>query len=330
MSKNILIYRTDRIGDLILTCPSIITIGKYFENANLTLIASDNNYEYAKKLNIFKTIYKYPKYGFFKKIYFLLSLRKKNYDYVFVFDGKERSIISAYFVNSKRKVALTQKIKFYYKYLNISFCNDSNDVDLQTNYQNMFYKLNIKKIINNYNFLLEKEDNNYSSKIPIKKYIHIHLDEKWFSKSYIKDYEDIYPKYEDFVDFLYTISKKNDVLITTGLIDLEIINDLKEKFFDNLDGKIFYKKNFNNSIYLIYKPSFDDIESLLKNSKLLVACHGSITHAANSFEVRKIDIIEYKRDLFYKRFTLYLKNYHPIYREQFSRLSIRILNLIKV
>ena len=46
----ILIFRSDRIGDLILTCPTIFTIKKYFKQCNITLIASDKNNEYAKKL----------------------------------------------------------------------------------------------------------------------------------------------------------------------------------------------------------------------------------------------------------------------------------------
>ena len=54
MFENILIFRTDRIGDLILTCPAIFTIKKYFANSNLTLVTSKKNYIYAINLNIFK------------------------------------------------------------------------------------------------------------------------------------------------------------------------------------------------------------------------------------------------------------------------------------
>ena len=60
MDKNILIFRTDRIGDLIVTCPTIITIKKYFKNPKITLISSNKNFEYAKSLNIFDQIYKFP------------------------------------------------------------------------------------------------------------------------------------------------------------------------------------------------------------------------------------------------------------------------------
>jgi hypothetical protein len=113
------------------------------------------------------------------------------------------------------------------------------------------------------------------------------------------------------------------------MIDTRIISELKEKFFKQIDEKIFYKKNFNNSIYLIYKPSFDDIESLLRKSKTLIACQGSITHAANSFEIRKIDILEEKKIQFYKKFTSYLKYHHPIYRSSFDNLKKKLLNIVR-
>ena len=77
-------------------------------------------------------------------------------------------------------------------------------------------------------------------------------------------------------------------------------------------------------------PSFEDLESLLRNTKILICCHGPITHAANSFDIKKIDILEYKRDDFYRKFTSYIKDYHPVYRESFNKLSSKLLDLIKV
>ena len=58
---------------------------------------------------------------------------------------------------------------------------------------------------------------------------------------------------------------------------------------------------------------FDDIESLLRKTKILIACHGAITHASNSFNVIKIDILEKSKIGFYKRFSSYLNNYFPIF-----------------
>ena len=51
-----LIFRTDRIGDLLITCPLIATIKKHLTNSRITLITSVKNYEYAKSFGIFDKI----------------------------------------------------------------------------------------------------------------------------------------------------------------------------------------------------------------------------------------------------------------------------------
>ena len=60
MINNIMIFRTDRIGDLLISCPAIITIKNYIKDSNITLITSKKNYEYARSLNLFDKVYKFP------------------------------------------------------------------------------------------------------------------------------------------------------------------------------------------------------------------------------------------------------------------------------
>lgn len=326
---NILIFRTDRIGDLIITCPTIISIQKYFKKCNTTLIASEKNYNYAKNLDIFDQIYKFPKKNIIDKLLLIKKLNNTKFDYIFIFDGKDRSIVSATFINSRNKIALSPRIKLFYKISNIKFLLDKEKTDLNEVFQKMLDRCDINTKIGNYDFINYKRDNNFSTKIPINKYVHIHLDEKWINSLYIKSYTNINPNYDEFIELINSISKDNDILITTGIVDTKLIDELKTNFFLAVDEKIFHKKNYNNSIYLVYKPTFDDIESLLRKSKTLIACHGSITHAANSFDIKKIDILEERKIEFYKRFTSYLKNYYPIHRASFSNLKKELLNIVR-
>ena len=324
MLKKILVFRTDRIGDLIVNCPSIITIKNYFQNSEITLVASDNNIEYAKSLNIFKNIYSFPRKNLLKKIKLINNLNKEKYDYIFVFDGKERSILSTYFIKSKFKVALTQSFKFYYKFLKIKFFKDNYKKNLNEIFKEMLSHCNIDTEIKYYDFLKSKQDNAFSEKVSAKNYVHIHLDEKWFSELYIKTYTNINPSYNQFTEFLINISKKDNVLITTGANENVLVNELMDRFFEKKTDNIFFNKKFKNIIYLIHKPSFEDIESLLRNSKILIACHGAITHASNSFAVKKIDIIEKSKVSFYKRYTTHMHDYYPAYRSSFDILSSEI------
>ena len=329
MVKKILIFRTDRIGDLIVTCPAIISIKKSIPDSHVTLIASSRNYDYAKSLNFFDSLYGFPKKNILKKIFFIHKLRKKFYDYIFVFDGKERSVLTAALSNSRYKVALISNFRFYYNFFNLNFFRDAGKSDLISVFQKMITHAKLNTEIANYDFLKNKIDNNFSVKIPIKDYIHIHFDEKWFSELYINTYTNINPGYDDFEDLLNSISEKFDLLITTGLEDTDLINKLKVKYFQKISDKIFLKKNSNKFVYLIFKPSFNDIESLLRKTKVLISCHGSILHASNSFDIKKIDIIEKEKKNFYRKFTVYLSEYTYLHRQDFKELKNKILEKLR-
>ena len=329
MSKRILIFRTDRVGDLIVTCPAILTIKEFFADCKITLISSSKNIEYAKNLNIFTNIINYPFKGFLNKIKFIHNLRKQNFDYIFIFDGKERSFISSLFIKSNYKGAVTTNLKKYHKLYNINFFKFDDNNKLYEVFQNLLNHFHIDIKIKHYDFISKKIDNNFSKNLPIKNYIHVHLDEKWFNNSYIKSYTDISPIYDEFIDFLNTISKNNDVLITTGMIDFDLLINLKNNFFKKIDDKIYFKKNYNKNIYFVYKPSIFDIESLIKNSKCLITCHGSLTHIANHFKIKIFDIIQEDKMSFYNNYTYYLNNYNYLFRKNFTELKNDLLNSIK-
>ena len=149
---NILIFRTDRIGDLILTIPTILTIKKYFSEIDITLIASEKNYKYAENLGIFSQIYQFPKKSTFSKIFFIYKLHKKKFDYIFIFDGKERSILAAFFVKAKLKITLSPRIKSYYKMMRMKFIEDNESTNLNEVFQKMLFNSNINIQISNYDF----------------------------------------------------------------------------------------------------------------------------------------------------------------------------------
>ena len=121
-----LIFRTDRIGDLLITCPLIATIKKHLTNSRITLITSVKNYEYAKSFGIFDKIYIYPKKNLLDKIKFILKLSKIKFDYTLILDGKERSLIASIFVKSVYKVAIIteKKLNLFFKFFKIDYIID--------------------------------------------------------------------------------------------------------------------------------------------------------------------------------------------------------------
>ena len=323
MLKSILVFRTDRIGDLLVNYPSIITIKKYFKNSEVTLVASKKNMDYAKSLNIFESIYNFPEGNLIKKVKFIKMLRKKFFDYIFVFDGKDRSAISLIFLKSSCKVALMKSKKFnkIFNLTKIKHINNDEKTSIPQLYQEMLDKSDIKVKISDYNFLLTKENNNFSSNINIKNYILLHLDEKWISSMYINKYKDIDPEYYEFIEFINNISLRENLVITTGIINFKLIDDLKEKYFIKVNNKIYKKNNGEKKIYLVFKPTFQDLESLLSTAKILISCHGAITHAAGSLDIKILDIIDENSKKWYQRYTSHIKNYNYIFRNKFSEIK---------
>jgi len=331
MKNEVLIFRTDRVGDLLATCPALESIKNNIKDCKITLVASNKNDKYAKTFGIFKEVLTFPHDSLFKKINFIYQLSKKKFDYLIVFDGKDRSIITSLFSRSNIKIAVfsNKKNSFFYKLFKINLINDDEKTDLMKIFQRAIDLMNLSIKINSFDFITKKKDNNFSSNIPVRNYVHFHLDEKWSEDHYIKSYTSINPTYDEFVSFLNDIAERgNNIVITSGLIDFDLLNDLKNKFFSKKTDKIFYKNYSNSSIYLIYKSTLEDFESLSRQSNIFVSCHCGLTHVPNSFNKKIIDIIEKNKKEWYGRYTLYLKNYSQIYRSNFTIIKEEIRKLI--
>ncbi len=308
-----------------MTCPTIKTIREFIKDVNITIVTSEKNYDYAKTLDLFHQVLKFPKSSFFDKVRFYFKLTRKKFDYIFIFDGKDRSIILSSLLKSKIKVAKTtnKKQQIYCNLFSIKNEFDLFGTDLNSLHQKLLDSSNLNTKIRNFNYLNFKKDNNFALNIPIDQYVHIHFDEKWFSSTYIKRYHDINPSFEQFNSFVNLLSKNNNVLITTGLLSNNIIErfliESKEKLNTNI-----YKYNLSEKVFIVYKPSFLDLESLLRKSKILISCHGALTHAAASLNIKIIDIVEKSSDDLIKRYSLYINNYYKVYRNNFKDLVLNI------
>ena len=171
MSKRILIFRTDRVGDLIVSCPAILAIKKHFIDCNITLIASVKNFEYAKSLNIFSEVIIFPQENLIKKIKFISNLSKINFDYIFIFDGKDRSFLTSFFIKSRVKTGLATNIKKYHDFLKIKIFEFNNDNKLFDAMENLLIYSGITTKISDFSFISRKKDNNFSNNISINESI---------------------------------------------------------------------------------------------------------------------------------------------------------------
>ena len=327
--KNIIIFRTDRIGDLLLSLPFIYTLKEIYKDSKITLVSSKNNSKIANNLSIFDNVIVFPNKYLLTKILFIYAFSKSHYDLVINLDGKNRSIFSTIFVNSTLKATKTSKKfhEFICKFFKIDFFPDSINTNLNDIHQKFLKFLNIDKKISNYDYLKTENLTSAFNNFEINDYIHLHLDEKWFYKDYIKSYTYIEPSFEELLNFLNDLSKINNIVVTTGLNNNNIYNELINKHCTKINDKKFIF-NKNTKIFFILNPFFNELITISSKSKTLITCHGAMTHVANCFNVKIIDIIEQQKEKFDSRCTSYIKNYIPVYRSVFKILQKNLIDKI--
>ena len=69
--NNYLFFRTDRIGDFLLSAILINSVKRNDPTSHVTVVCSSKNYDYIKNFNIVDEAVLYPEGSFLEKIYFI-------------------------------------------------------------------------------------------------------------------------------------------------------------------------------------------------------------------------------------------------------------------
>ena len=293
-----LIFRTDRIGDFLLTILLINSIKRNDPNSNITVISSKKNHHFIRSFkNVDEVII--LKNNLLDKIKLIHKLRSVYYDKIIVHDAKNRSSIISFFLKYGLKIKPNND-------LNISYIDSIKEI---------ISKLNFDFIESDLNTLKNRE-HNFAEDLN-EDFILLHFDEKWIYDDYISVYTNIEPLKDElisFIDLLLTITNKR-LVITTGIRSPKILNDI-------------INIGLNSRVKVYKKLDFLDLEILVSKSKLLISCHGSVSHVAAAHQIRQIDIIDKMKLNFYSKWTAHFRNYTPIYRKKFSELSKEITRLL--
>ena len=290
--QKILIFKTDRIGDLINISPVLFNLRKNSENCQITLVCSKYNSSVAKYYNFLHEVIIYKKPFFLFLISNFASLFFCKYDLVLQLDGKKYSYFLSFLVRSKKKACIRYiKIK---KILNFKFIikrpncitsfffNHLEDCieDYDNINNNLFHYLSLNlKILKNFNLKIFSNDhylpykpttNNY-----FNDYILVHIDERWtlFNDKF----------YQHFEKQIIKISKFKNIIITCNLES--------NPYFEILN-----KINLNNkNIIFLKKTTVDELINIIYYSNTVISSHtGFIVHVAASFKKKIIDIVSPK------------------------------------
>ena len=289
-----LIFRSDRIGDFLVSAVLIKGIKNNDKNAYIIVVASQKNFEYIKKFKLVDEVILLKK-SLIDKLKLIYNLRKSFFKSIIVHDNKKRSHLISFFLNSKNKIKIKNKnfkshieiVKDILTRLNFSY-NDS--------YLNTIENRKIK-------------DEN------LKGFIQFHFDEKWIFNSYIRKFVNIEPSVKELSFFLNSLIEKTKkkVIITTGVQ----VPALLESFMQN---------NTNKDIACFKNLNFFELENIILNADLLISCHGATSHVAAAGDVKQIDVIDSSYN--YSFWTKHFRNYTSVKRNDFQNLSENLLNLI--
>ncbi len=342
---NYLIFRNDGIGDLIVSSDGIRKIKESDDNANITLICSNRNIEYAKILKndgYIDQLYNLDKYKTHKDNIKIISiLRKLELNHVFILKTDWRNLLISIFCKPinihaiiPNKISrLTNRIIYKYPLFiskrllksieiinSIEINANDNRTRMGNHYSKLFNKaLNLKNDKLEYlkpnsirNFENEIKKIFTSLKINKKKVILFHLDEKWDGINCTKDF------IVGLIEKMTNKKKKSPILIVTNgkfstSLNKKIWNYYKIKKF-NTQKNIYISKK-NEKVIFIKNLNISEIIGIVSNVNLIFHIHGSITHIASILKTPIIDIIKNNS---YK----YFYKWRPNFRE-FKQVEIR-------
>ena len=292
-----LIFRTDRIGDFLITSILINSIKRNENNSHITLVVSEKNYDYIKSFKFIDKIILLKK-GLLERVKLINYLIKDNYKSIIIHDEKNRSKFISFFLHSDLKI----------------LPNINSEESYIFGIKNILKKLNFDFVENDLNTLNNRF---YNHSINLKNFVMLHFDEKWIKNEYIENYASIEPIKSEFISLLIDIVKKTKkkLVVTTGLVKNNLFDDIK-----NL--------KINDNIIFLNNLTFLQIESLINDTDLLISCHGAASHVAAAKNKKQIDIIEKSKYFFYSKWTYHFRSYNYIYRKKFNDLSKDILKLL--
>tara|TARA_B100000900_G_scaffold227417_1_gene193090 strand:+ start:165 stop:1160 length:996 start_codon:yes stop_codon:yes gene_type:complete len=325
-----LIFRTDRIGDFIFSRVLTDSIKKDNPNHTVDFVCSSYNSNYVKHFRDIGRIYILDKYNIRLMIKNLFNINKQNYDYLIILDGKRRSVFFSLLLKSKFKISV---LKDFRPKLILSLFFDHYFINSEVNSQFE----NFSSVINYLDLKVPKKINYFSNynlknikfgKLP-KRFTLLHLDEKWFEGHYYNDFKYMNLSEKNFYFLISSIKKKfkNNIIITSGKMNISQFNNIINKFFHKKNKYLFISKKYKNKLIYIDKTDFRDLESIVYKSSEVICCEGAISHVSNVFQKLTIALVNYQGVNTGIFWTKHMPKIKLIYRDSIKKICSNLIKL---
>lgn len=315
--NKIIVFKSDRVGDLIYFSPCLSAIKDNNRNSHITLVCSIYNYQIAKNYIFI------DKFIILDEKNFLITLLRNfrnffltNYKYLFQYDGKAKSYFLSFFIKASIKSTLCyvkhKKIlnfnyiiyrprKFLLKlfFKNFLFCDEKYTTSDKSR-QNVHYQTLYFKILENLNFNINNKKNlffldynfediykSFFNKHIYQEYYLFHFDEKW-DRCNSTDYKNT-------MNIINKISSRKKLIITTGIKKFSFLKTLENKFttYDYYHSKFnLLNKKENDSVIILKNLPLNLLAFFIKNSEKNISFHsGPIVHISPCFDKPILDLI---------------------------------------
>ena len=330
MINRYIFFRTDRIGDFLMSAILFNAIKRSDPNSFISIVASKKNYEYIKKIDFIDEVILFPS-NYYDKLLFYLSFFLKKFHLIGILDGKKRSIYFSFLIRAKFKFLFTYKnfYKFFFNLFYDKIYLDNDCIDKISEIKNLLNLINLNFLSDDLNTLNIKKIN--SRKLPYissNNYILLHFDEKWIYKDYINTYTSIEPTNINQLNFFLEqliLKFDKDLVITTGYIENKFTKYFKSQYINTLNN--IYEFGFKNRKIIFFdKLDIFELEKLILNSEIIITCHGAPSHIAASLNKKIIDIIDDTENTFFNKWSSHFRRSLQLKRDKFNILSEKILN----
>ena len=318
--KKILVFKSDRIGDLINISSVIYNLKKNFPHSEITIVCSKYNSRIANYYPDLQNIIILDKSFFSFSLKYFKKLYLTKYDLLLQLDGKKNSYLCSALINSNIKAGLIF-IKYKKILNNLSSIKRPNFLmskffdylepcveDYQILNNKDYHYLNLYlNILKKFNLTIYSKNHhlpfNEQNKQSIKDYLHIHIDERWdrFSDTL----------YNNFINKIDEFLNTNKIFITSNISGNKFYFNIKEKF------------KSNNNFLFKDDVSIADLLNIVFYSQTVLSSHsGLIVHAAAAFKKDIIDLVPETINHELDRWIPFNINYQRFNTNNFSKLFI--------
>ena len=335
MSKNVIFFSIDRLGDYLIRSSVIKNISHNFEK--IEIVGSDKNSKLLNTQKFFNKVHTFnTKNKFFEKIKFIKIFIFKSYSATIVFDGKNISNFLLLLIRSNFKFTFLYKKKGILNFIYLKIMTSiykifdikyeillSKDLIENNHFEN--YPIKYRKLnryfsnIDNKTYYLENNLLDTYDHL-LNKFIIIHLDEKF------TDIKEISSEFESsLINLQKNLNKK--VFLTTFNNNFYYYKKLKIKKinFNNLQNKDL----IDSKILVIENIPLNYFHNLMKNSYANISCHsGLFVHSSLALNRKTVDIMNKSQETWLNTWIDYKKDYIKIYKSNTGKIFNTIHDII--